>query len=64
MFTKGNALIFYQFLSTRCRDISLENEYEDNGAQRVGYSYRKSSIKPPLVGGGLIYLNTFEGGLI
>ena len=32
MFTKGNALIFYQFLSTTRRDISLDNEYEDTFA--------------------------------
>ena len=32
MFNKGNALIVFQLLSTTCRDISLENEYEDTFA--------------------------------
>ena len=32
MFNKGNALIVFQLLSTTCRNISLENEYEDTFA--------------------------------
>ena len=54
MFTKGNALIVYQLLSTTCRDISLDNEYEDTFAVKL-------SPPPPRVE-GLFISNTFGGG--
>ena len=56
MFNKGNALIVFQLLSTTCRDISLENEYEDTFAVN-----HLLSPPPPRVE-GLFISNTFGGG--
>ena len=72
MFNKGNALIVFQLLSTTCRDISLENKYEDTFA----VSHLLSPPLPPPpgwraylfqthlgVGGGLIETgDLFEQG--
>ena len=56
MFTKGNALIIYQLLSTTCRDISLENEYEDTFAVN-------HLLNPPPPPGWMAYLfQTHLGG--
>ena len=63
MFNKGNALIVFQLLSTTCRDISLENKYEDTFA----VSHLLSPPLPPPQGGGLIYFKhiwEWGGGLI
>ena len=57
MFNKGNALIVFQLLSTTCRDISLENEYEDTFA----VIHLLSPPPPPRVE-GLFISNTFGGG--
>ena len=57
MFNKGNALIVFQLLSTTCRDISLENEYEDTFA----VNHLLSPPPPPRVE-GLFISNTFGGG--
>ena len=54
MFNKGNALIVFQLLSTTCRDISLENEYEDTFAVN-------HLLSPPPQGGGLIYFKHIWG---
>ena len=56
MFNKGNALIVFQLLSTTCRDISLENEYEDTFAVN-----HLLSPPPPPQGGGLIYFKHIWG---
>ena len=60
MFTKGNALIVYELLSTTYRDISLENEYEDTFAVT-----HLSSPSPPPPPGWRAYLfqTHLEGGL-
>ena len=55
MFTNGNALIVYQLLSTTCRDISLENEYEETFAVNQLFSL-------PPQGWRAFISNTFEGG--
>ena len=55
MFNKGNALIVFQLISTTCRDISLENEYEDTFA----VNHLLSSPLPQ--GGGLIYFKHIWG---
>ena len=56
MFNKGNALIVFQLLSTTCRDISLENEYEDT------FAVNHLLSPPPPQGGGLIYFKHIWGG--
>ena len=60
MFNKGNALIVFQLLSTTCRDISLENEYEDTFA----VNHLLSPPPPPThLGVGLIEMgDLFEQG--
>ena len=58
MFTKGNALIVYELLSTTCRDISLENEYEDTFA----VTHLSSPSPPSPRVEGLFISNTFGGG--
>ena len=58
MFNKGNALIVFQLLSTTCRDISLENEYEDTFA----VNHLLSPPPPPPRGGGVFILKPVGGG--
>ena len=58
MFNKGNALIVFQLLSTTCRDISLENEYEDTFA----VNHLLSPPPPPPGGGGFLFKKHVGGG--
>ena len=61
MFNKGNALIVFQLLSTTCRDISLENEYEDTFA--VNHLLSPPPPPPTHLGVGLIEMgDLFEQG--
>ena len=58
MFNKGNALIVFQLLSTTCRNISLENEYEDTFA----VNHLLSPPPPPPRGGGVLFKTRWGGG--